>query len=280
VPAARNRTRRGLVAGSAAALAVGALTGGVRATARQSNRDLLDLLRAQEQAQIAHYRALLDAFDDEAFAVAGLPEQSRGRVQAALEADRAHFAALTGAGEGSPEAPAVAIPENLVAALREARELENLAVAAYAYVIPELSQRRLIPELLGMHSVDARHAAWMATLLGEDPFPDAIDAALELEASTPEGAEPLEDPALATPDADVEAEPALAAIASELGVARDDLDVVEVTPQVWPDTSLGCPRPDMLYAQVITPGFQILVDVNGDRIEFHADERGTVVRCP
>jgi hypothetical protein len=36
----------------------------------------------------------------------------------------------------------------------------------------------------------------------------------------------------------------------------------------------------MLYAQVVTPGYLVLVDVSGEQIEYHTDERGTVVRCP
>ena len=51
-------------------------------------------------------------------------------------------------------------------------------------------------------------------------------------------------------------------------------------PRNWPDSSLGCPQPDKLYAQVVTPGYLVVVDVSGERIEYHTDERGTVVRCP
>ena len=278
MPAAHHTTRRGLIAAGAGALAAGAVIWSGPAAARQSSRDLLELLRAQEQTQIAHYRALLETFDDAAFAAAGLPASVRDGIAVILAADEVHLAALSDLDQGSPAAPPPAMTDVIVA-LREAMELENLTVAAYAFVIPELRQQRLIPELLGMHSVDARHAAWLATILGDDPFPHDIDPALELAETSPEGAEPLQDPTLATPDADVEAGPALSAIASELGVPRDALNVVELTPQIWPDTSLGCPRPDMLYAQVITPGFRIVVDVNGERVEFHADERGTIVRC-
>ncbi len=51
-------------------------------------------------------------------------------------------------------------------------------------------------------------------------------------------------------------------------------------PRDWPDSSLGCPQPDMLYAQVITPGYLVVVEVSGEPIEYHTDDRGTVVRCP
>jgi hypothetical protein len=34
-----------------------------------------------------------------------------------------------------------------------------------------------------------------------------------------------------------------------------------------------------MYAQVITPGYLAEVEVGGQKIEFHTDERGSVVRC-
>jgi hypothetical protein len=70
------------------------------------------------------------------------------------------------------------------------------------------------------------------------------------------------------------------AIARDLGVPPETLQVITVEHRDWPDSSLGCPQPDMMYAQVITPGYLVVVDVSGERIEYHTDERGTVVRCP
>jgi len=39
----------------------------------------------------------------------------------------------------------------------------------------------------------------------------------------------------------------------------------------WSDTSLGCPRPGMFYAQVITPGYLITLEVKGEKYEYHTD---------
>jgi hypothetical protein len=74
--------------------------------------------------------------------------------------------------------------------------------------------------------------------------------------------------------------PVISAIAEDLGVPADSLQVNTVESRTWPDSSLGCPQPDMLYAQVVTPGYLILVEVSGERFEYHADERGNLVRCP
>ncbi len=66
--------------------------------------------------------------------------------------------------------------------------------------------------------------------------------------------------------------------ARQANVPADQVEVLAVEPREWADTSLGCPEPGNSYAQVVTPGFLVLVRVQGVIAEFHADgER--VVRC-
>lgn len=69
--------------------------------------------------------------------------------------------------------------------------------------------------------------------------------------------------------------------ASRLGVPASQLSVVRVEARQWSDSSLGCPQPGLLYAQVITPGYLVLVGGGGRQpLEFHTDARGTrVVEC-
>jgi hypothetical protein len=261
--------------------AAGAFASTAPAFAFQADRELLDLLLTQEQIQVVHYSAILDTFDDAAFSAAGLSGSARGDIEAILAAEQAHIAALARPDGGSTVAPAPPALTDLIDALSEAAELENLAVAAYAFVIPELDRQRLLPTLIGIHSVEARHAAWLATLLETNPFPQAIDQALTLEQSEANSGAPRDvPPAAGTPSASGDTAWLTAAIADDLGVAPETVQVVGMEPRNWPDTSLGCPQPDMLYAQVVTPGYLVLVDVSGERIEYHTDERGTVVRCP
>jgi hypothetical protein len=138
-----------------------------------------------------------------------------------------------------------------------------------------------MPTLVGIHSVEARHATWLAALLETDPFPVAIDPALTLDQSEADPAEPtIVPPAAGTPGVSGEMTPLIAAIAKDLAVPLETVQVVTAEPREWPDSSLGCPQPDMLYAQVITPGYLVVVEVSGERLEYHTDERGTVVRCP
>jgi hypothetical protein len=277
----RSPNRRSLIAVGASALVAGALAQTAPVRALQSDRQLLDLLLGQEQIQVAYYSAILDAFDDAAFSAAGLPQGARGGIESILAAEKAHVAALPQPGDGTTPAPAAPAVTDLTEALHEAAELENLAVATYAFVIPLLDRQRLLPTLIGIHSVEARQASWIAWLLDMNPFPEAIDPPLTLEQSEADTAESTRVPSVAgTPIATGAAAPVIAAIAADLGVSPESVQLITMESRDWPDSSLGCPQPDMLYAQVVTPGYLVLVEVAGEQIEYHTDKRGTVVRCP
>lgn len=47
----------------------------------------------------------------------------------------------------------------------------------------------------------------------------------------------------------------------------------------WNDGSLGCPRPDMVYLQVITPGYHVVLQAGGSSYDYRADERGRFLLC-
>lgn len=64
---------------------------------------------------------------------------------------------------------------------------------------------------------------------------------------------------------------AIADLAVRLGVAEAEIRVVAVEAVDWPDTSLGYPQPGYAYAQVITPGFRILLEAKGQIYEYHSD---------
>jgi hypothetical protein len=58
-------------------------------------------------------------------------------------------------------------------------------------------------------------------------------------------------------------------LAQRLNLAVDQIRVVSARAVDWPDTSLGCPKPNMFYAEVITPGFEIILETNGQEYAFH-----------
>ena len=67
-------------------------------------------------------------------------------------------------------------------------------------------------------------------------------------------------------------------LAGELGVAVAGLKVVSTTAMTWSDASLGCPQPDMGYAQVVTPGYLVQFrDSEGTEYKVHTNEGGSSV---
>lgn len=60
-------------------------------------------------------------------------------------------------------------------------------------------------------------------------------------------------------------------LAGKLDVAANDLTLVRSNATEWPDASLGCPKPGMMYAQAITPGYQITFEHDGSSYAVHAN---------
>ena len=71
----------------------------------------------------------------------------------------------------------------------------------------------------------------------------------------------------------------IAAAAARAGIAPSAVQVISLQAREWPDTSLGCPRPGEMYAQRITPGYLVVVEAAGQRLEYHTDEGRTVKPC-
>ena len=56
--------------------------------------------------------------------------------------------------------------------------------------------------------------------------------------------------------------------------------LISFEPVEWNDSSLGCPEPDMMYAQVITPGYRLVFEYQGQQYEYHTNLDGSsVVEC-
>ncbi len=68
-------------------------------------------------------------------------------------------------------------------------------------------------------------------------------------------------------------------LAKRLGMPTNEIGIVSVEAVEWPDASLGCPEPGMMYAQVITPGYRITLEAGGKRYEYHSDWGKRVVLC-
>jgi hypothetical protein len=68
-------------------------------------------------------------------------------------------------------------------------------------------------------------------------------------------------------------------LVKRFGVDASQIRVVEARAVDWPDTSLGCPQPDMVYAQVITPGYWILLEAEGRQYPYHTDQNEQIILC-
>lgn len=55
--------------------------------------------------------------------------------------------------------------------------------------------------------------------------------------------------------------------------------VEAVEPREFPDTSLGVPEPDTMYAPVVVPGYAITLGVGDETFVYHAGD-GRVVAVP
>ena len=96
--------------------------------------------------------------------------------------------------------------------------------------------------------------------------------------SAPTGLERL---APAEPPEDVQAVVSLATedLAGRTGLAAEAIQLVSVEPVEWSDASLGCPQPGMMYAQVITPGYRVVLEAEKQEYEYHTDTGRYVVLC-
>ena len=62
---------------------------------------------------------------------------------------------------------------------------------------------------------------------------------------------------------------AIDALAADLKIPRDRIVVESVTAIDWRDSSLGCPKPDMAYLQVITPGHKVILSIDDQSYAVH-----------
>ena len=69
-------------------------------------------------------------------------------------------------------------------------------------------------------------------------------------------------------------------LADQLQVSPEILDLLYYEKVAWPDTSLGCPQSDIMYAQVIVPGFQVIFQYKNDSYPVHTNLNGSkIVVC-
>ncbi len=112
------------------------------------------------------------------------------------------------------------------------------------------------------------------------PAADPTDAAATLPAlPTPTEATMSDDPSAGAVPADLLAQ-MKQDLADRIGVSIDSIVVVSAEAVMWRDSSLGCPEPGMMYLQVLTEGYQVLLEAQGQIYDYRASTRGFFRWCP
>lgn len=74
-------------------------------------------------------------------------------------------------------------------------------------------------------------------------------------------------------------EAAVADLLGRTGLAAAEVTVVSAEAVEWPDGALGCPQPGMMYPQVISPGYKLVLSAGGQEYNYHASESGDFFLC-
>ena len=73
-------------------------------------------------------------------------------------------------------------------------------------------------------------------------------------------------------------EEARSKLAEQLEIDPGRIEIQSVEETEFPDAGLGVPEPGKMYAQVITPGYIIVLEARGETYEYHAaDDRVVLV---
>ena len=70
-------------------------------------------------------------------------------------------------------------------------------------------------------------------------------------------------------------------LSDEQSINGSVADLARVERVDWPNTSLGCPKEGLAYAQVITPGYRLVFDYAGASYDVHSNTDGSqLASCP
>jgi len=67
-------------------------------------------------------------------------------------------------------------------------------------------------------------------------------------------------------------------LSQELGMPVDEIEIVSYGPMDWPNACLGLERSGEACAQVITPGWEVVLRAGGQEYAYRTDSTGDIVR--
>ena len=92
-----------------------------------------------------------------------------------------------------------------------------------------------------------------------EPAPETPEKAQEVEMSIPET---FNHPHVTD---------AIVQLTAQLDIPADQIEIIKAEPKVWPDSSMGCPKPGLMYMQVLVEdGMYIQLKANGTSYDFHS----------
>jgi Ferritin-like domain len=163
-----------------AAIGGAALAAMVAAAPRASAQSASDVAILNYALTLEYLQA---AFYTEAEREGALRGPSRRAASVVGPVERAHVDAFRKAlGSAAVKRPTFnfqGVTEDRRKFLETAVAFEDLAVAAYKAKAPELQSPALLAVAVSIHSVEARHAAWMRRLVGILPAEKAFDEAID-----------------------------------------------------------------------------------------------------
>ncbi len=82
------------------------------------------------------------------------------------------------------------------------------------------------------------------------------------------------------PGSEKAVEAALTNLVTQTGLSANEITIISVESKEWSDSGLGCPQEGFMYAQVITPGYLIVLEAQGEQYNYHTNQDGSsVVLC-
>jgi rubrerythrin len=164
--------------GSAAMLT--ALTGEARAAGKPTDVEILNFCLRFERLQATFYTQA-----EEIGTISRMSAAKRQWAQTLGAHERAHVQILKSVlGKKAQRRPAFDFGEanqSDAAFTKTAVAMEDLTVALLTGISPRIHDRRLTAALMGLLTVEARHAAWARSIIRTTPAPKAFDEAKTLD---------------------------------------------------------------------------------------------------
>lgn len=71
---------------------------------------------------------------------------------------------------------------------------------------------------------------------------------------------------------------AITTLSDNLGLPVDQIKLVSTEAVDWPDSCLGIATEGIACAQLITPGFRVILEANGRQVEYRTNQDATIIR--